>query len=526
MQLTLFDGVAFAAFIAAVIAISLYASRKEESSQDYFLAGRSLSWWLIGFSLIASNISTEHFVGMAGKGFGETGMAIASYEWIAAISLVVVALFLLPLFLRLGIYTMPEFLEYRYGPAPRTVMAVYLTVAYVAVALATVLYSGALGLITIFDIPSALQQRFDMQPDQARFWALILSIWLIGVLAGAYTIYGGLKAVVWSDFLQGATLLIGGVMVTVIGLSKVGGFSFFMDQNADKLHMVLPRSHPDIPWTALLLGIWIPNFFYWGCNQFITQRTLAARSLAQGQKGIVCAAFLKLLMPFIIVIPGIMAFQLYGDQIANKDQAYPVLIQHILPAGLRGIFLAALVGAVMSSLDSMLNSASTIFTMDLYKRYLRPQADERRLLKVGRVTTAVLVVAGCLMAPFPEKFGGVFEYIQKMWGFISPGILAVFVFGLIIRRAPSAAAVAALIAGVPVYGLLLWFLPGIAFLNHMAITFAALIIIMGVITALRPLPAAVTFKTISPIDLTPSRSARWLSAVVIALTVALYILFW
>lgn len=508
MELTLFDGVAFFAFLACVIGISLYASRKEDTSEDYFLAGRGLQWWLIGFSLIASNISTEHFVGMAGAGFGKAGLAIASYEWVAAISLVVVAVFLLPLFLRLGIYTMPEFLEHRYGPGPRVLMAVYMMAAYVGVAIAAVLYSGAIGLKTIFGMN------------------LNTAIWLIGVLAGAYTIYGGLKAVVWSDLLQGAALLLGGAVVAIIGFTKIGGINSFMTQNSDKLHMVLPKDHPDIPWTALLFGIWIPNFFYWGFNQFITQRTLGAKSLAQGQKGIILAAFLKLLIPFIIVFPGIMAFQLYRDQITNGDQAYAVLIKNILPSGLRGVLFAALFGAVMSSLDSMLNSASTIFTMDLYKRHIRPQADTKTLVKVGRITTAVFVVLGCLIAPLPGKFEGVFKYIQMVWGFISPGIVCVFFFGLVVRRAPAIAATVAMIAGVIVYGLLLWLLPNVAFLNHMAITFTILVILMAIITAAKPLAERKTFKAQVEMDLKPSSFAIVLGVAVVLLTIALYIIFW
>ena len=508
MDLAFWDIVAFIAFLTAVIGISLYASRKEDNSEDYFLAGRSLFWWLIGFSLIASNISSEHFVGMAGQGFGAVGLAVASYEWVAAVTLVVVALFLLPLFLKLGIYTMPEFLEHRYGSAARVLMAIYMMVAYVGVAIAAVLYSGAIGLQTIFEMD------------------LVTGIWLIGILAGAYTIYGGLKAVVWSDLLQGGALLIGGVIVTVIGFSKVGGVGAFMTENADKLHMVLPADHPEIPWTALLLGIWIPNFFYWGFNQFITQRTLGAKTLAHGQNGIVFAAFLKLLIPFIIVFPGIMAFQLYQGQIADADQAYPMLIRDLLPVGLRGILFAALFGAVMSSLDSMLNSASTIFTMDIYKRHLRPDADPKKIVKIGRIVTVVFVVAGCLMAPLPAQVEGVFEYIQKFWGFLSPGIVAVFLFGLIVRRAPLSAAMAAMLLGVPIYGLLLWFLPNVAFLNHMAITFVVLIIVMTILTVWRPLPAPVRFDVQPAIDLTPSPLAKWCGGAVVVLTVVLYVVFW
>lgn len=508
MELTLWDGIAFILFIAAVIGISLYASRKEETSEDYFLAGRNLTWWLIGFSLIASNISTEHFVGMAGAGFGEAGLAIASYEWIAAITLVIMGLFLLPLFLRLGIYTMPEFLEHRYGTPARTLMAVYMMIAYVGVAIAAVLYSGAIGLQAIFDVN------------------LTTGIWLIGILAGVYTVYGGLKAVVWSDLLQGAALLIGGIIITVIGFREVGGIEAFFANNADKLHVGLSADHPEIPWTALVLGIWIPNFFYWGFNQFITQRTLGAKSLQHGQNGIVFAAALKLIIPFIIVFPGIMAFQLYHGQVVDGDQAYPILIKNLLPAGLRGILFAALFGAVMSSLDSMLNSASTIFTMDIYKRHLKPDAEASKVVKVGRIATAVFVIAGCLMAPLPANFEGVFQYIQMIWGFISPGIVAVFIFGLIFRRAPLTAAMAAMIIGIPIYGLLLWLAPEVAFLNHMAFTFIALVVVMGGITVLKPLAEPVRFNSNSAIDMTSSPLAKILGMIIVIATVALYIIFW
>lgn len=510
VELSPFDIVAFVGFIAIVIGVSLYASRKQDTSEDYFLAGRNLSWWLIGFSLIASNISTEHFVGMTGAGFGPMGLAIASYEWIAAVCLVVIGLFLLPLYLRLGIYTMPEFLEHRYGPGPRAVMAVLMLLAYVGVIIAAVLYSGAIGLRAIFGL---------------NFY---YGVWLIGILAAAYTIYGGLKAVVWSDLIQGAALLIVGTIVAVIALSKVGGLGSFLAANEVKLHMILPAAHKDLPWTAFLLGIWIPNFFYWGFNQFITQRTLAAKSLAQGQRGIMFAAFLKLYLPFIIVLPGIMAFQLYRQQIpANEaDVAYPVLVRNILPAGLLGLFFAALFGAIMSSLDSMLNSTSTIFTMDLYKRHVRPDADARHLIRVGRIATGVAVVAGCLIAPIPERFDGVFEYIQLVWGFVSPGVVAVFVFGLVVRRAPAIAATVAMSLGLVLYGLLLWLLPNQAFLNLMAITFVTLLVVMAIITVVRPLPEPVRFARAGDIDLTPSRGARWMGAVVILLTVALYACFW
>ncbi|MEN8154249.1 MAG: solute:sodium symporter family transporter [Acidobacteriota bacterium] len=510
MSLGLIDILAFGGFFVLVIGISLYKSRDEKTSKDYFLAGRGLGLWLIGFSLIASNISTEHFVGMAGAGFGSLGMAVASYEWIAAITLVFVALYLLPRFLRSGIYTIPEFLEYRYNPASRAIMAIFMMIMYVAVALASILYSGAIGLKTIFGMD------------------MITGVWLIGLIAGAYTIYGGLKAVVWTDLFQGGALLIGGAIVMILGFRAVGGFSVFFETNADKLHMILPASHPEIPWPALLLGLWIPNIFYWGFNQFIVQRTLGAKSLQEGQKGIMLAAGLKLLIPFIIVFPGIMAFQLFPEQIASGDQAYPVLIREILPLGLKGIMFAALFGAVLSSLDSMLNSASTIFTMDLYKRHFRPDTPPEKLVKVGRFMTAVFVLTACIIAPFlgHPKFGGIFKYIQMFQGFISPGIVTVFLFGLIVKKAPPLAAVTAMLGNVIMYGMLLWLFPDIAFLNHMAITFIALVIIMAVITIIKPLPEPVKMPVNKEIDVTPSFQSKVAGIVIIVITIILYIIFW
>lgn len=402
---------------------------------------------------------------------------------------------------------MPEFLEYRYGPAARILMAVYMLVAYVGVAMAAVLYSGALGLATIFDLN------------------LLTGIWLIGLLAGAYTIYGGLKAVVWSDLIQGGALLLGGTLVMILGFRRVGGVSAFLETNADKLHVVLPADHPEIPWTALLLGIWIPNMFYWGFNQFITQRTLGAKSLRAGQRGIMLAAAIKLIIPFIIIFPGIMAFQLFGDRITDGDQAYAVLIQEILPPGIRGVLFAALFGAVMSSLDSMPNSASTIFTMDLYKRWIRPTADAHRLVTVGRVATGVLVVAACLLAPLPARFEGVFNYIQMIWGFVSPGVVAVFFFGFLSPRTPPAAAVTGLIIGAPVYGILLWALPDVAFLNHMAFTFLIIVATMTLITLARPLARPHVFEGGSDMDLTPDPLAKFLGYGVLMAIAALYVIF-
>lgn len=554
MRLTWIDLVVFLAFLATVMAVSLYAGRREQTSKDYFLAGRKLSWCLVGFSLIASNISTEHFVGMAGSAYGRVGLAIASYEWMAAVTLVIVAWWLLPKFLKAGIYTMPEFLEYRYDAATRTIMATYIMAAYIIVLLATVLYSGAVALNAIFDIPRLLVARFGTSQARAEHWANIAGIWIIGIIAGSYTIYGGLKSVVWSDLLQGAGLLIGGALVALLGLNHLGqgnilqGWQSFASVNAHKLHVVLPWNDPDVPWLAVFVGgLWIPNLFYWGLNQFITQRTLGAKSVAEGQKGIMLAALLKLCIPFIIVIPGIMAYQLFAGEITVADKAYPHMISKLLPPQLRGVMLAALAGAVMSTFNSGLNSASTIFTIDIYARYLRPQASARSLVRVGRLVTTVIVVVACLWAPIIARFKGVFGYIQEIWGFISPGIVAAFLVGLVVKKAPPAAGKGAMLIGLPLYGFcrfghFLWRIPGLedfapgfyqtvaafnswAFLHHMALVFLVLAGYMLIVTKVAPLPRPVSMP-VSKLDVRNHPQVYLLGTAIIALTAALYAMFW
>ena len=595
MELTLFDLITFVGFIAVVVGVSLYASRKEDSSEDYFLAGRRLTWGLIGFSLIASNISTEHFVGMAGEGFGRVGLAIASYEWMSAITLVIVAWWLLPKFLRVGIYTMPEFLEYRYDSTTRTIMATYLMAGYIVALLATVLYSGARGLNGVFDFPQIFMDRFGMEQEAATAAATIAGIWTIGIIAAAYTIYGGLKAVVWSDLLQGGALLLGGAIVLYLGLKLTGGGSLgedggvlggsllqgwrtFSEANADKLHVVLPWNDPDVPWLAVFIGgLWIPNLFYWGLNQFITQRTLGAKSLAEGQKGIYLACVFKLLIPFIIVIPGIMAFQLFGDEVLAKaggdvpkagELAYPHMIAQIMPPLLRGVMLAALAGAVMSTFNSGINSASTIFTIDLYSKYMNRNATAKQQVKVGRIATALIALVACLIAPLPGNFEGVFKYIQEIWGFISPGIVAAFLVGLVLKRAPALAGRAALILGPILYAcsrIPKWIMEGaykfsleqvgegttnvvreladgstqvveglaalcyrfcaLAFLHHMAIVFVILAIVMVIITVVRPRTRPIEYPT-SQIDTKVHPQSYIFGSLIIAATVALYIMFW
>jgi solute:Na+ symporter, SSS family len=385
------------------------------------------------------------------------------------VGIVVVAFTFLPRFLRAGIYTMPEYLEYRYSAAARTVMSVLTVVVYVTVTTTAVLYSGATALETIFGL------------------RLPVALALICGIAVAYVLWGGLLAAVWADLFQGSALLVGGLVTLGLGLAAVGGPGAFLQANADRLHMILPRSHPELPWTVLVGGMWIPIFYYCGLNQFITQRALAARSLAQGQAGIVLAAGLWLLVPFAVVMPGAIAHQLYGPALGRPDQAYPMLVRELVPTGVRGFILAALAGAVISTLASVLNSASTIFTMDLYRRFFRKDAGQAELVAVGRAVTVVALALAAVLATSPFLQGGVFTFIQEFQGYVSPGIVAAFVFGFAVPKAPPLAGLAALVLSAPVYGVLAWVGPGLAYLHRMLATLLVLVAVMAAITVARPL---------------------------------------
>ena len=590
MQLNWFDVAVFLAFIGFVVAFSMFMSRRGKTSEDYFLASRSLMWPLIGFSIVAANLSTEQFVGMAGQGAGDVGLAVSAWQLTGAVGIVIIAFTLLPRFLRAGIYTMPEYLEYRYNPWARAIMAFYTMIIYATVTITAVLYSGGLTLSAIFGLD------------------LTLSIWLIGGIAAFYTTWGGLKAVAWADLFQGAGLMIGGLVTLYLVLQASGGVEAFYQENAQQLHMVLPADHPTLPWTGVLLGMWIPIVYYCGLNQFIVQRTLAAKDLRHGQLGIIFAAGLWLLVPFAIVIPGIAAKKLYRPELAAEadkdnaevlamfekvklssagpgnplvfrmddswkgrhpekvraiarhnaiarstaekeglaveeqnlvgykyDAAYPILIRNLIYPGIRGLMFAAIAGAVISSLASMLNSASTIFTMDLYKRLVAANAPQRRLIVIGRLMTLLFVVVGCLLAPAlgHPRFKGVFNFIQEFQGYVSPGIVAAFLVGFIVKRAPAAAGVVALVISAPIYGLLHYFFGSngaagveIHFLLRMTITFGVVATVMLAIRLVAPLDEPKTIPVKQDFDATPSPLALALGAAVIAGVVAFFVVFW
>lgn len=513
MSLNSIDWFFFLGFFALVIGLSLWKSRgSSDDGEDYFLAGRGLSWWLIGISIVAANISTEQFVGMAGQGAGAVGLAVSWWQLIGSIGIVLIAFTLLPRFLKAGIYTMPEYLEYRYNVLARSIFAILTVLIYVLVLVTAVLFSGALTLHTIFGID------------------LSMAAWVIGGAAALYTAWGGLKAVAWADLIQGLALLAGGMIVFFLGLQACGGWGGFTETNADKLHMFLPADDASLPWTGVAGGMWIVLIYYCGLNQFIVQRNLAAKTLRDGQLGMVFAGALWLLVPFAIVMPGIMAFQLYPDILAeNPDKAYPTLIANLLPGGMRGFLLAALAGAITSSLASMLNSASTIFSLDVVKRLIQPDASQKSMVLMGRIMVVVFVVIGCCLAPMlaDPKFGGVFQYIQQFQGYIWPGVVAAFLFGMMVPRAPAAAGVAALVAGPILYGIMQQlFEERVHFLLQVLITFVLVCCIMGLITVRRPMTEPKVLPVREDLDLESDPKVKALGGVVIAAVIIFIVVFW
>lgn len=649
----------FLAAVIGVIALGIWKSNDgtdDKSTSGYFLAGRGLTWWLVGFSLIAANISTEQFVGMSGSSANWLGMAIASYEWLAGFTLVVVGFIFLPRFLRTGVYTIPEFLELRFGVTARLVMAISMIAVLVVVTTAAVIFSGAKFVSNYYN-------------DVAVLNNLTAVGWMIAILAAVYVFIGGLKACAWTDLIWGASLILGGAIVMWFTFSALGdapaeelfktkvanseatiedienagpierlyllndgkdgeavavtgddGTVINKDQDkapfnsaGGKMHMVRPNDDSDIPWSALMLGLWIPNFYYWGLNQYIVQRTLGSKSLAEGQKGIVFAAFLKLLIPFIVVIPGILAFNLFSDDLHasaatnnqgameiladnetitvdahfvelqpemareamshnarlagveptastdnlefarainqagadalktegntsgpklvgyDYDSAFPVLVRNLIKEHwyLSWFVLAALFGAVISSLASMLNSASTIATMDLYQKATKEQ-DPEKLVKVGKMFVVIFVLIAAIVAPNFEnpKLGGVFNIIQKFQGFISPGILAVFLFGFLSPKTPRIFGVIGIITNAILYGILIFAFPTMPFLNQMSICFLTVVGIGITLTLVKPLAEPIVLPVNDAIPLETSKGARICGIGVMIMTLVLYIIFW
>lgn len=475
----------FVAYIIAIMAYGIYVSNKEKAktSKDYFLASGALPWWAVGGSLIASNISTEQILGMNGSGF-ELGLAIATYEMMAAATLLIVAKFFLPIFLEKKIFTMPQFLEERFDNRVRSGLAVFWILLFVFVNITSVLYLGGLAIQNILDVP------------------LMYGIIGLVLYSATFSIFGGLKAVVWTDVIQVIVLVVGGLMATYFILTEVGGGFFsglaaLVERAPDRFDMIFTTSDTFIdistgdeksaygllPGLSVLLGgMWIANIYYWGNNQYIIQRALAAKNIKEAQKGVAFAAFLKIFMPLIVVIPGIAAFVL-GADIVKADEAFPWVLNNYVGNGLKGLVFAALVAAIGSSISSMVNSTSTIFTLDIFKQ-IRPETNEKGLVRTGQISAAVALVIGATVAPLLGNLGQVFQYIQEYTGFISPGVVAVFLFGMFWKRATANAALAVVLLSIPFSWSMKFFFPDFPFLDRMGLAFLLLSTILIVISLL------------------------------------------
>lgn len=514
------DYLVFAAYIVLLVGLGLFLSRgkkgEEKSSSDYFLAGNTLTWWAVGASLIAANISAEQFIGMSGSAF-KSGIAIAAYELMAAATLIVVAKFLLPVMIKRKIFTIPQFLSERYNWGVGLAFSIFWLFLYVFINLTSVAWLGALAIKQILGLPDAPAMILGMQMDMTILYIMLF----LFIIAGVYSIYGGLASVAWTDVMQ-VTFLVGGGLVTayaaldvistrlelngaldalsyIMGhLTSVPGdthFNLIVERNAD-LYPVLEGtatqpSDPffDIPGITVIIGaLWLTNLGYWGFNQYIIQKGLAAKSLAEAKKGMIFAAFLKILIPFIVCIPGVCAFYIVNYQpellqtltgsIERSDDAYPFLIRNFTPTVVKGLSFAALAAAVISSLASMFNSTSTIFTMDIYKKFINKTASEKKLVSVGRLTSlASLILA--LIAVYPIMGGAdqAFQIIQEYSGFVYPGIVVIFGLGLLWKRASGTAAVVTAIATFVFSIAFKFMMPGTPFLLRMGYVFMVLVVL-------------------------------------------------
>lgn len=491
MNFSTLDFFIFFLYCFMVLGLGLFISKRKGTgdSEGYFLASKSLPWWAIGTSLIAANISAEQMIGMSGSGYA-IGLGIASYEWMAALTLILVAKYMVPIFIEKGIYTMPQFLEQRFDERVRVSLALFWILVYIFVNLTSVLYLGALSMQTILGID------------------LMTGIIGLAVFSAIYTIYGGLKAVAWTDVIQVVFLVGGGLVTTWFALNAysggegaAAGFAGLMQEVPGKFEMILDRSHEyysDLPGLSVLIGgLWVANISYWGCNQYIIQRALAAKNLKEAQRGIMFAGYLKLLMPLIVVVPGIAAFGL-GAELAQADAAYPWVLSNFVGTGLRGLTFAALIAAIASSLSSMTNSTSTIFTLDIYKTHFGKNPSEEKLVRVGRIVSFIAIAVAVMVAPLLNNFEQAFQFIQEFTGFISPGIVAIFLLGLYWKKATANGALWAAILTIPLSFLFKWLLPEFPFLDRMGIVFLILCGVMVLISWLEGFdkdPKAIAYRT-------------------------------
>ncbi|MAL58814.1 MAG: solute:sodium symporter family transporter [Flavobacteriaceae bacterium] len=544
----------FIAFTLLVAIISYYATRKtDESSADgYFLGGRSLTAGVIAGSLLLTNLSTEQIVGLNGSAY-ESGLSVMAWETLAAIAMVVTALFLLPRYLKGGLTTVPQFLAKRFDVTTKTITSGLFLTGYAVVLLPVILYSGSVALSGMFNVPEALGIT-----ETQSIWLCVFSI---GIIGSIYAIFGGLKAVAVSDTINAIGLLIGGLLIPVFGLLAIG------DGSITEGIATLTTSHPEkfksmggptdpVPFHTIFTGMMLVQLFYWGTNQQIIQRALAAKNLKEGQKGLLLASFIKILGPIIVVLPGLIAYHMFSGNLSTVDQAYPALVAEVLPPVLLGFFAAVIFGAILSSFNSVLNSSVTLFGIDIYKQHINAEADEKLVVKRGKTFGIILAIAAMFIAPLIANAGSLFDYLQEINGIYSIPILTIIVVGFLTKRVPAIAAKIGLLSGSILYIISQFILQphfvskavaeanangitdaatlkaiesqayfGLHYLDVMAILFLLNVAIMLLIGRFMPRKEAYVQEYTEQVEITPWSKAKPVGALVVIIVVSIYIYF-
>ena len=542
----------FLGFTVLVAVISYLATRKtEESSSDgYFLGGRSLTAGVIAGSLLLTNLSTEQIVGLNGASY-QSGLSVMVWETLAAIAMVVTAMFLLPKYLKGGLTTVPGFLARRFDTTTKTLTSVLFLSGYVVVLLPVILYSGSLAISGMFDIPELL--------GVTHTQSIWICVWGIGIIGSIYAVFGGLKAVAISDSINAIGLLVGGILIPIFGLMMIGdgsildGLNILTTENPDKFKSMGGPTDP-VPFYTIFTGMMLVQLFYWGTNQQIIQRALGAKNLKEGQKGLVLASFIKILGPIIVVLPGIIAYHLFEGNLENQDSAYPMLVNKVLPDAFVGFFAAVLFGAILSSFNSVLNSSVTLFGIDVYKEHINKEADEKTIVKYGKIFGVILAIAAMFIAPLIANAGSLFDYLQEINGIYSIPILTIIVVGYLTKRVPAIAAKVGLVSGCLLYIISQFFMQpyfidsalaeatasGITdaaalalvkvqayphFLDVMAILFVLNIIIMLIIGKIKPRATDFVQEYTQQVDIKPWKHVKAAGLGICILVLAIYIYF-
>jgi len=542
----------FVGFTLLVAIISYYATRKtdENSSDGYFLGGRSLTAGVIAGSLLLTNLSTEQIVGLNGSAY-TSGLSVMVWETLAAIAMIVTALFLLPRYLKGGLTTVPQFLSKRFDVATKTGTSILFLTGYVVVLLPVILYSGSLAISGMFNIPELL--------GVTHTQSIWICVWGIGIIGTIYAVFGGLKAVAVSDSINAIGLLIGGILIPIFGLMMIGdgnimeGISTLTTENPEKFNSMGGPTDP-VPFYTIFTGMMLVQLFYWGTNQQIIQRALAAKNLKEGQKGLLLASFIKILGPLIVVLPGLIAWHIFDGQLANADDAYPKLVNKVLPTPLIGFFAAVLFGAILSSFNSVLNSSVTLFGIDVYKEHINKDADEKTVVKYGKRFGIMLALAAMFIAPLIANAGSLFAYLQEVNGIYSIPILTIIVVGYLTKRVPAIAAKIGLASGCLLYIISQFFMQpyfvdkaleaakvsGVSdeaalavvkagayphFLDVMAILFVLNVAIMLVIGKFRPRAEAYVQEYTKQVDITPWKYVKQAGIAICIVVIGVYIYF-